>query len=54
MERRAAGTEGNARAKRELLRAQRKSIVATHPVTGLSHLRIGADIAYSTRALRRA
>jgi len=41
-------------AKRELLRAHGKTIVLSHPVTGLIRLRIEADIAYSTRALPRA
>jgi hypothetical protein len=54
MEHRGARLRGGAPAKRELLRAQAESIVSSHPVTGLTRLRIEADIAYSTRALHRA
>ena len=49
-----ARLRGGAPAKRELLRAHAESIVPSHPVTGLTRLRIEADIAYSTRALHWA
>jgi hypothetical protein len=51
---RGARLRGGAPAKRELLRAHAESIVPSHPVTGLTRLRIEADIAYSTRALHWA